>query len=132
VARREKEAISAFLQADAVGPGVAYLYKRCTIRRMITNIDIDEELVAEAMQVSGARTKREVVDRALREMVARARRPRFIDFLGVGDIDPDYDPKDPGARGDEVGRFRVEQGRATYKVTRAAAPAPRKKPGRKP
>ena len=31
---------------------------------MITNIDIDEDLVAQAMKVSGARTKREVVDRS--------------------------------------------------------------------
>jgi hypothetical protein len=98
---------------------------------MITNIDIDEELVVEAMQVSGSRTKREVVDRALREMVARARRPRFSDFLGIGDIDPDYDPKTPAARGEEVGRHRVEQGRAVYKVTPAPAAAAKKKPARK-
>ena len=76
---------------------------------MITNIDIDEATVAEAMSLSGARTKREVVDRALREMVARAKRPSFRDFAGIGGIDPDYDPKATGARGDELGRFRVEQ-----------------------
>ena len=80
---------------------------------MITNIDIDEELLAEAMQVSGARTKREVVDRALREMVARARRPRFRDFLGVGDIDPAYDPK--ASSPEEFGKYRVEQPRASYR-----------------
>jgi len=97
---------------------------------MITNIDIDEELVAEAIKLSGARSKREVVDRALREMVARARRPRFRDFAGVGDIDPEYDPKAPDARGDEVGRYRVEQGRAVYQVA-APTPAPAKKPARK-
>ena len=93
---------------------------------MITNIDIDEELVAEAMKVSGARTKREVVDRALREMVARARRPRFRDFLGVGDIDPAYDPK--ASSPEEFGKYRVEQPRAAYK---AASKAPRKAPARK-
>jgi hypothetical protein len=80
---------------------------------MITNIDIDEDLVAEAMKVSGARTKREVVDRALREMVARAKRPRFRDFLGVGDIDPEYDPKASGP--EEFGKYRVEQPRASYR-----------------
>ncbi|HEY8358793.1 MAG TPA: type II toxin-antitoxin system VapB family antitoxin [Ramlibacter sp.] len=92
---------------------------------MITNIDIDEDLVAEAMKVSGARTKREVVDRALREMVARARRPRFRDFQGVGDIDPAYDPK--ASTPDEAGRYRVEEGRAGY----AAKAAPRKAAARK-
>lgn len=95
---------------------------------MITNIDIDEELVAEAMKVSGARTKREVVDRALREMVARARRPRFSDFHGVGDIDPAYDPK--ASRPEEFGKYRVEQPRTAYKVPAKAArkPPARKKP----
>jgi len=88
---------------------------------MITNIDIDEELVAEAIRVSGARSKRDVVDRALREMVARAHRPRFRDFFGIGGIDPDYDPKDPAARGDEVGRYRVEQPLPTYNVAPAKA-----------
>lgn len=37
-----------------------------------TNIVLDDELIRRAMQVSGARTKREVVNRALRELVARA------------------------------------------------------------
>ena len=80
---------------------------------MITNIDIDEELVSEAMKVSGARTKREVVDRALREMVARARRPKFRDFFGIGDIDPTYDPK--ASSPEEFGKYRVEQPRASYR-----------------
>lgn len=87
---------------------------------MITNIDIDEVVVAEAMRLSGARTKREVVDRALREMVARARRPSIRELFGIGGVDPDYDPKAPGARGHEVGQFRVEQPRAIYPA--AAAP----------
>jgi Arc/MetJ family transcription regulator len=36
-----------------------------------TNIVLDDELIKKAMLVSGARTKREAVDRALRDMVAR-------------------------------------------------------------
>jgi len=36
-----------------------------------TNIVLDDALIKQAMQVSGAKTKREAVDRALREMVAR-------------------------------------------------------------
>ena len=91
---------------------------------MITNIDIDEDLVAEAMKVSGARTKREVVDRALRDMVARARRPRFRDFYGIGDIDPAYDPK--ASTPEEFGKYRVEQPRASY---RYPVPDPDPKPG---
>jgi hypothetical protein len=94
---------------------------------MITNIDIDEDLVAEAMKVSGARSKREAVDRALRELVARARRPRFRDFFGVGGIDPAYDPK--ASTPEEFGKYRVEEGRASYPA--AARRAPRKSTSRK-
>ena len=98
---------------------------------MLTNIDIDEALIAEAMLVSRARTKREAVDRALRDMVARAKRPRIGDIWGRAGPDtywPDYDPKaDPG---EPPGKYRVEQGVAGYKVVPAApeaAPKSRKK-----
>lgn len=91
---------------------------------MLTNIDIDEALIAEAMKVSGARTKREAVDRALRELVARAKRPRLRDIWGIADENtfwPDYDPKtEPG---EEPGKYRVEQGIASYKVAPGPAPA---------
>ena len=36
-----------------------------------TNIVLDDGLVKQAMRVSGAKTKRQAVDRALRELVAR-------------------------------------------------------------
>lgn len=36
-----------------------------------TNIDIDDELVEAAMDLTGARTKREVVDLALRRLVEK-------------------------------------------------------------
>lgn len=90
---------------------------------MLTNIDIDEALIAEAMKVSGARTKREAVDRALREMVSRSKRTRLRDIWGMADENtywPDYDPKtDPG---EEPGKYRVEQPLASYKL-RPAPPA---------
>ena len=37
-----------------------------------TNIVLDDALIKRAMQISGAKTKRQAVDRALRELVARA------------------------------------------------------------
>ena len=87
---------------------------------MLTNIDIDEAIAQEAMKLSGAKTKRELVDRALREMVARAKRPSVSELFGMGGIAPDYDPKAPWARGAESGQHRVEEPRAVYAVTRAA------------
>lgn len=58
---------------------------------MRTNIVLDETLVSEAIQVSGARTKREVVDLALRELVARGRQRRLKDLVRRDLIDPTYD-----------------------------------------
>ena len=91
---------------------------------MLTNIDIDEELIAQAMQVSGARSKREAVDRALREMVARARRPRLRDIWGratEATYWPDYDPKtEPG---EPPGKYRVEQPLAGYRIAPPPAAA---------
>jgi hypothetical protein len=98
---------------------------------VLTNIDIDEDLIAKAMEVSGARTKREVVDRALREMVLRARRPRLRDVWGRATEDtywPDYDPK--AGPGEEAGKYRVEQGVAGYKVA-PQPPSPRRAPRKK-
>lgn len=40
----------------------------------LTQIDIDEEALADAMRLSGARTKKDTVNLALREFSARHRR----------------------------------------------------------
>jgi len=40
----------------------------------LTQIDIDEDALAEAMRLSGAKTKKETVNVALREFAARHRR----------------------------------------------------------
>ncbi len=49
---------------------------------MRTNIEIDDEILREAQQLTGARTKRETVDVALRELVARQRRLGILDLRG--------------------------------------------------
>ena len=60
---------------------------------MRTNIVIDDALVEEAFAVSGAKTKRELVDRALREFVARHKRRDLMDLYGSDGMDLDYDYK---------------------------------------
>jgi Arc/MetJ family transcription regulator len=40
----------------------------------VTQIDIDDEALAEAMRLSGAKTKKDTVNLALREFAARHRR----------------------------------------------------------
>ena len=58
---------------------------------MRTNIDIDEKLMGEAMKASGARTKREAVERGLRALVAIKGQAAIRRLRGkvtwIGDLD---------------------------------------------
>jgi Arc/MetJ family transcription regulator len=63
-----------------------------------TNIVLDDKLLAEAMKLTRTRTKREVVDIALREMVARRRRKNVLELVGQDLIAPDYDIRAVRAR----------------------------------
>jgi Arc/MetJ family transcription regulator len=58
---------------------------------MRTNIDIDDQLMAEALERSGARTKRAVVEEALRLLIATRRQGSLRNVRGKvkweGDLD---------------------------------------------
>jgi Arc/MetJ family transcription regulator len=54
----------------------------CMLMCMRTNIEIDDEVMREARRLSGVKTKREVVDLALRELVARHRRLGVLELRG--------------------------------------------------
>ncbi|MGQ0670339.1 MAG: type II toxin-antitoxin system VapB family antitoxin [Actinomycetota bacterium] len=58
---------------------------------MRTNIDIDDEVLKEVQRLTGAKTKREAVDVALRELVASHRRAGILKLRGKvrweGDLD---------------------------------------------
>lgn len=45
---------------------------------MRTNIEIDDDVVAELMKLTGRKTKRQVVDDALRDQLHRKRAARLI------------------------------------------------------
>lgn len=49
---------------------------------MRTNVEIDDAIMAEAQRLTGVHTKREAVDLALRELVARHRRIGILDLRG--------------------------------------------------
>ena len=52
---------------------------------MRTNIEIDDELMAEAMAATGQRTKRATIEEALRRVVRRHRQRQALDHLkGIG------------------------------------------------
>ncbi len=60
---------------------------------MRTNIVLDDDLVDEAMHFSHVKTKREVVDLALQELVARYRQRQLKRLKGRQLIDDDYDDR---------------------------------------
>jgi Arc/MetJ family transcription regulator len=58
---------------------------------MRTNIVLDDTLIKQAMRVAKVKTKREAVDVALREFVARARQRDVLSLVGQDLLAPDYD-----------------------------------------
>lgn len=60
---------------------------------MRTNLVLDDMLVKEAMRCSGAKTKREVVDLALRELVQTRKRGSLADLKGRITLARGYDYK---------------------------------------
>jgi Arc/MetJ family transcription regulator len=60
---------------------------------MPTNLNLDEVLLDEAVKLSGKRTKRETVNAALAEFVARRKQRRILDLFGKLEWDPRFDHK---------------------------------------
>jgi Arc/MetJ family transcription regulator len=60
---------------------------------MRTNIVLDDELVREAFRHAPVKTKRELIDLALREFVASRKRRDMRDLIGKVKLDPHYDYK---------------------------------------
>lgn len=60
---------------------------------MRTNIVLDDSLVQEAQALSQIKTKRELIDQALREFVAHRKRLDLRELKGVGELRADYDYK---------------------------------------
>jgi Arc/MetJ family transcription regulator len=60
---------------------------------MRTNIVLDDALVAEAQRLSRIKTKRQVVDQALREFVANRKRLDVRELAGSDLLAEDYDHK---------------------------------------
>ena len=65
---------------------------------MATNLSLDPELLDRAFEVSGERTKKAAVTRALQEFIARRQQRRVADLLGKFQWDDSYDHKAERAR----------------------------------
>ena len=60
---------------------------------MRTNIVLDESLVKKAMKLSRTRTKKELVNQALREFVDNRKRLNLMDLAGKIEFAKDYNYK---------------------------------------
>ena len=60
---------------------------------MATNLSIDPDLIERALKVSGERTKKAAVTKALEEFIARRRQKRLLDLMGKLEWDSSYDYK---------------------------------------
>ena len=60
---------------------------------MATNLAIDPDLLDLALEVSGERTKKAAVTKALQEFIARRQQKRALDVLGTLEWDQSFDYK---------------------------------------
>ena len=60
---------------------------------MATNLSIDPKLIDRALEVSGERTKKAAVTRALQEFIARRQQKRVLELFGKLEWDASYDYK---------------------------------------
>jgi Arc/MetJ family transcription regulator len=66
---------------------------------MATNLSIDPELIERALEVSGERTKKAAVTKALQEFIARRQQKRLLELMGKLEWDVSYDYKAERTRG---------------------------------
>lgn len=60
---------------------------------MATNLALDPELIERAVEVSGERTKKAAVTRALEEFIARRGQRRLVELMGKLEWDAAFDYK---------------------------------------
>jgi hypothetical protein len=60
---------------------------------MATNLSLDPKLIEQAVKVSGERTKKAAVTRALEEFIARRKQKHLLDLMGKLEWDAGFDYK---------------------------------------
>ncbi len=60
---------------------------------MTTNLAIDNQLLEEALLVSGLKTKKDTVNIALKEFVSRRKQQEILELFGKLNPDQNYDYK---------------------------------------
>jgi len=65
---------------------------------MATNLSIDTKLIDRALKVSGEKTKKAAVTKALEEFIARRNQRRILELMGKLEWDASYDYKKERSR----------------------------------
>ncbi len=65
---------------------------------MATNLSIDPDLIEHALSVSGEKTKKAAVTKALKEFIARREQKHLLEIFGKLEWDPDFDYKTERSR----------------------------------
>ena len=60
---------------------------------MATNLSLDPALIERALEVSGEKTKKAAVTKALEEFIARRKQKRLLDLMGKLEWDESFDYK---------------------------------------
>jgi hypothetical protein len=60
---------------------------------MATNLSLDPKLIERALELSGEKTKKAAVTRALEEFIARRRQKALVDLMGKLEWDHSFDYK---------------------------------------
>ena len=60
---------------------------------MVINLFLDPDLIDRALEVSGERTKKAAITRALEEFIARRGQKRLIELMGKLEWDTSFDCK---------------------------------------
>ena len=60
---------------------------------MATNLSIDPALIDQALALSGEKTKKAAVTRALQEFIARRKQKRLLELMGQLEWDEGFDYK---------------------------------------
>jgi Arc/MetJ family transcription regulator len=66
---------------------------------MPTNLALDPKLLDRALKISGEKTKKAAVTKALEEFIARRSQRRMLDLMGSLEWDISYDYKSDRSRG---------------------------------
>jgi len=65
---------------------------------MATNLSLDPELLEKALEVSGEKTKKAAVTKALKEFISRREQRRILELFGSLEWDDTYDYKKERSR----------------------------------